>query len=378
MTSPAFAAPEKPVTVLARAGGSIAQRDADRAQCAKIVADAPGADMPDVTRTPMPAGYGGGGMPAAMGASIAFLIIALIEDGKAHRKGEAFCLENMGYAPVPLTAAEKAEYLKLAPAGQRAWEERFLASDLAARIAAVLTPTVPPLPAYRDAPATIGGLRFLPESFTATMGPVAKGGVLLTGRIERWRTATLDHDVTTSDGLVKIAAKAGAVFHQVDYRSQRHPLLRDVGSTWCGPVMQTSAGGAPAPSVYCFSTFRSFYAVFRPAGFDWLAGPYDGGFALEPITAPIALTERAGDDLGPLALDIVLSELTPSRATLEGYARRGERRVLIWSRRLKRDKQGGVTLPLWSRRALIAPASLTELTVALDDKGDGTGLRDAY
>src|SRR4051812_45774792 len=82
--APASAAPDRPVAVLARAGASLADRDADRARCQKVVAASPGADMPGVARTPVPSNYGDSGMAGAIGGSIVFLIFALIEDGKAH------------------------------------------------------------------------------------------------------------------------------------------------------------------------------------------------------------------------------------------------------------------------------------------------------
>ena len=376
--STSVVAAEKPIAILAKPGGTFAQREVDRATCQHIVNKSPGADMPAINRT------GGNitGAPTlagAAGASIAMLLFELIDSGRAQSKGQTFCLENLGYSPVPLTDAEKEDYLRQPMERRQAWEEKFLGSDLTARIVAVRSAIVPPLPAYRDEPNTIGGLRFFVGDFTASDKPVSKGGVIITGKVERWRTAILIADFATENGPVTVAGKAGAVFHQVDYRPQRDPLLRDQGATWCGPFEQTSAGGTPAPSVYCFSTHREGYGAYHPTGFTWLAGPLDQGFVLPSFTKPILLDERPTDDLGQLDFVIKVDSVTPGAVALSGIVTHNGQHVRIWSRRLKAGRDGKIVIPMWARRAVLTPDPTAGTVAAvLDSRGDGKSMRDAW
>lgn len=371
-------AAEKPIAILAKVGGTFAQREVDRAACQHIVNKSPGADMPAINRT-------GGNMTGAptvagaVGASIAMLLFDLIDSGRAQSKGQTFCLENLGYSPVPLTDGEKQDYLRQPVERRQAWVEKFLDRDLTARIVAERSAVVPPLPAYRDEPNTIGGLRFFVDGFIAADKPVGKGSVIITGKVERSRTAVLLADFATENGLVIVKGKAGAVFHQVDYRPQRDPLLRDQGATWCGPVEQTSADGTPAQSVYCFSTHRGGYGAYHPTGFTWLAGPLDQGFVLPSFTKPIVLDERLTDDLGPLEFLIRVDSVTTSAVSLSGIVTHNGQHVRIWSRRLKSGRDGKVVIPLWSRRAMLTPNPVAgTVAVVFDSQGDGKSLRDAW
>lgn len=312
------------------------------------------------------------------GGALVLLLFDLIDSGRAQDKGEAFCLENMGYTPIFLTDAEKSQYLAL-PLDQRsAWEERFLSQELSARIAARNVSAVPPLPAYRDQPYTLGGLRFLWDSLIPAIAPVERGGTVLSGKVERWRTAVLTAGFATDIGPITVTGKAGAIFHQVDYRPQRDPLMRIQGATWCGPVGQSSAGGPVAPSVYCFTTHKEGYSPFKPTGFSWLAGPLDQGFILPLFTKPIILDERAADDLGPLDFILVVDAITPGSISLVGYVTHGGQRVRIWSRRLKTGKDGKIIIPFWDQRITLALDPRGSITTAVDHQGTGKSLRDAW
>ena len=77
-------------------------------------------------------------------------------------------------------------------------------------------PLVPPLPGYRDEPTTIGGLRFRVEGFAPAIGAVGEGATVVSGKVDRWRTAVLSADFATSSNVITVAGKAGTVFHQVD------------------------------------------------------------------------------------------------------------------------------------------------------------------
>jgi len=205
---------------------------------------------------------------------------------------------------------------------------------------------------------------------------VGVDGVAVSGEISRVRTAVLAEPFATTEGFVRIAGEAGAVFHQVDYRPQQSPLLRVQGATWCGPVRQVSDTGRGAPDVYCFTTQIDGYDVHRPTGYAWLVGPYRGGLVLPRFREPIVLQERERDDVGPFALQIKVVKTTASRLDLAAYALREQQRVLLWERRLAFDAEGDAALPLWTRRAVFTKAAVNEVTVRLDDLGDGRGWRE--
>ena len=372
------AARPKPVAILAKADTSLATRNADKAECRRIVDKAPGRDMPAVERTNVGAPMdGSGGAPAVAGAAIVMLIFEMIENGRAADRGESLCMQNRGYAPLQLTPEEATAYRALAPEKRSAWENTFLSQDLTQRIAAATARKVPPLPDYADEPEAIGGLRFLVDGFTATDKPVGAGDVVLTGKVERSRTAVLANDFKSEGGPITIAGKAGAVFHQVDYRPQRDPALREPGATWCGPVDQVS-GASAAPSVYCLTTRQSGYEAYRPTGFGWLAGPPGAGFALPMLTSAIALEERDADDLGPLDFAIVVDKVTASAVELTGVVTRKGQRVKIWNRRLKAGDDKSVVVPLWQRRLVLGISPTFKVSAKLEDSAEGKSLRDAW
>lgn len=383
---PAFAGDRPPPGVLARSGGNFEQREHDKAACKEIASDAPIDDLPQTGDRAIATGYASD-IPTAIGGSIAFALLLLIDIGQARGKAQAYCMVNMGYVSVPLTEDEAKAFRKVKQPARLEWEKQFLTQDLEARIAAVRTPAVPPLPAYRAMPDTIGGLKIDVASLARRDGEIAVGGVAITGKAERARTAVLSTPIATPEGQVQVTGEPGAVFHLVDYRPQRAALLRNQGSTWCGPVTQTAASSPPAPATYCFTSTPDGYNVFRPSGFAWLAGPYRDGFVLPQYHNPIVLEERDQDDLGPFELEITIADLTRSRIEVEARAVRDGKRVLVMKRELKFDGDGKATLPLWSRRAVFTrPAKERDevetrstpklVTVSLDDQGDGHSWRD--
>jgi hypothetical protein len=374
VAAPAMAR-EKPVALLARPDTSHDQREADRAACRGIVDKARGADMPAVDRTIVGAAPGDAGMAGVAGAAIVGLFFAMIEDGKAEARGVTLCMRNRGYVPLILDDAERAAFQATPVARRAEWERRFLSGDLAVRIAEAARPLVPQLPDYHEEPGDIGGLRFDVAGFQVSPTAVAEGGTLLTGTLQRARTAVLAADFASTDGPVTIAGTAGAVFHQVDYRPQREPMLREPGATWCGPVEQR-AGGVAAPSVYCLVSGRGGYLVYRPSGFAWLAGPQTSGFALPMLTAPVQLTERPADDLGAIAFSIVTERVRPTGITLVGLASRGNQKVRIWERRLKPGPDGRYVVPLWQRQLVLSVDAALAVRPTLAP-GDGNSLRDA-
>lgn len=376
--SPQAQARPKPVAIMARADTSLAARDTDKAECRRIVDKAPGRDMPMVDRTTVGAPMdGSGGAPAVAGAAIVMLIFDMIDNGRAADRGVSLCMQNKGYVPLQLTGEELTEYRALAPEKRTAWENAFLSRDLSLRITAAKATKVAPLPDYEDAPQTIGGLHFLVEGFAAPEAPVAQGGVVLTGQVERSRTAVLASDFRSESGPVIISGKAGAVFHQVDYRPQRHPALREPGATWCGPVEQLS-GASVAPSVYCLTTRQEGYNAYRPTGFAWLAGPPGDGFALPMLTTSIALVERDTDDLGALGFAISIDKVTASALVLTGTVTRNGQKVKIWNRRLKAGGDHRVVVPLWWRKLVLDIDPTLQVRARLEPSETAESLRDVW
>lgn len=364
---------ETAVSVLVKSGATIEARAADLKRCEDIADNADDRDLPAAGR---PVGYGGayagGGVGAVAGAAVAGIIIGLIEESEARGRGQEMCMYNLGYRAVPLIGDEAKAYAKLPPAKKRAWETEFLATDLSARLAPLMEHRVPRLPEYRDGPMQTGGFQF--DGLVLAAPQVQKGDDLLKGTLTRWRTATLVTPIETEEGPVRVAADAGTVFHQVDYRRQREPLLRLDGATWCGPVRQLS-NGISAKDFYCFVGRDNGYEVFRPSGQPWLAGPYLGGFALPLYTKPIELEERTADDLGPIDFRIKIVEVTRGHIQLAAEAMGQGKTVRLWLRELSWDKAGKAVLPLWDKRLVLTRGNDKSISAELTNDGDGTDWR---
>ena len=123
---------DRAVTVLARAGGSVAEREADELRCAAVAAGAPQADLHEGGDLADAMGRGGqawGRPPVARfeGPTIGGLINTIpgaLETQRLRDLAEEFCLSNLGYVPVTLTPEEgeafrSAEFLERLRAGSR-------------------------------------------------------------------------------------------------------------------------------------------------------------------------------------------------------------------------------------------------------------------
>gem|GEM_PF-6744166 len=363
----------RPVTILAKAGGTLEERAADAERCTAIAREAPESDLPRSGAQASAMGYGGyyGSVEGAIGAGIAMLIIAAIETERARGQAGTFCMSNLGYAEVPLTAEEAEQYRALRGERKQAFEAAFIAGA-AERVAAVRAPLAPPLPSYRTEPETLGGLKFDVASMTAAGGPAAANLVLASGQATRWRTAEVVDRFETSHGQFTLVAEPGAVFHQVDFRPQAEPLLRDQGATWCGPVVEISSQSR-STQVWCFTHHYAGYTIFRPTGYAWQAGAYRDGIFFAGVQEPLVLREREADDLR-LTYEIRAAAVSTNSVTLEGVVRNGSRSVAVWRQAVSLRAGGQVTLPLWSRRLMIA-RDRANLTATLDEQGDGSGPR---
>lgn len=381
VAQPALAA-ARPVTILAKAGGSWLERQADDERCDQIADKAPVSDLPQSGDQAIARGYGGlsYGMPGygtvegAVGSAIAFAIIAAIEIERARGQAASFCMSNLGYASVALTEEEASVWRSLRGNRKREWETAFLADPaLVERVSGLRASAVPVLPEYRAEPATQGGLKFDIASMVAADGPVTAGRVLASGQATRWRTAEVANAFEARGTFGVLTVAPGVVFHQVDFRPQSQPLLRDQGATWCGPTTQTAASGASLTQVWCFTHQPIGYTAFRPTGHTWQAGAYVDGSVESAVTAPLLLRERAADDLN-LTYEIRAAAMTDFNVTLEGAVRNGDQSVVLWRQQITMRRGASLTLPLWSRRLHIKREGNT-LLATMDDLGDGTALR---
>lgn len=375
-------ASERPVSILARAGGSLAEREADQLRCEALAQRAPQTDLPQGGDLASAMGRGGHAygrqpVPQVQGTTIGGLMNVVpgaVELERARDLAAEFCLSNLGYAPVSLTPEEADAFRRLHGGRKRSWEEQFLASpDTAARIAALRASPARDLPGYRAEPETLGGIRIDVRSLTATQGVVQRGGVAASGAAARWRTAEIAEPFEARISSGVLTAPAGVVFHQVDFRPQAEPLLRDPAATWCGPLTETNRVGAQATEVWCFTPQPDGYTLFRATGHAWQAGVYNHGPVFVGVREPLVLREREADAMS-LAFDIRVSSLTASNVILEGVVRHGDEQVVLWRQQIPMRARATRSLPLWSRRLHLARVE-NGVTVLLDDTGTGEGPR---
>jgi hypothetical protein len=365
----------KTASFFVKPGGSYEAWSADPAKCQGIAASARLSDLP-----PGGSVYVGSGVPGSAATLAGSLIVLAVATGveitRARAGAEEICMRNLGYVALPLTPDEDRAYRHIWVGAKEAWERKFLAQDLSARLGDVVARSVPRLPPYRDEPMTQGGLKIDVGSLVTVTGPVGSKGDVLTGKASRWRTAVLAEPFETTGGFVQLAGAPGAVFYQVDYRPQLEPLLRPDGATWCGPVTQTASQGKSSAEVYCFTSRDYDYEINQATGYSWYSGAPGSGFTLPPFAKPIILKERAEDDLSAFDFGVRAAAIKNDHVDLEAYVRRNGDEVVIWNRRLKFDSSGVAVLPLWADRLVLTRGEATTLSVALDQKGDGHGWRE--
>jgi hypothetical protein len=219
-----------------------------------------------------------------------------------------------------------------------------------------------------------GGLKIDAASLSPVASEIDGHGDIVTGTASRSRTALLTTPIKTTAGNILLSADSGAVFHQVDYRTQQDPLLRVQSATWCGPVVET-ANGNTAKNFYCFTGREHGYEIYRPSGQPWFAGPYAGGFVLPFYDQPIVLQEREHDDLGSLEFTITVVAVERSSLDLAASVHHAGKNVPVWSRTLDFDKTGTAVLPLWSDRIQFTQDGPHRVKVRLSHDGDGTSWR---
>ena len=367
-TSPAIA-------FLVKTGGTAEARSADQARCREIANKADIADLPQKIEPNSAMGTGVGAIAAGMTGIVGLLIGEAIGDsiseGKARRLGADLCMVNLGYRTVPLTPAESATYASLSPPKQKTWERNFQPADLQARLTPAL---VPFLPAYDDDTALTGCSSIRISDLALAAPEIREQGVVVTGAAMRRRTAVLVTPIETSQGAVRLAADPGTVFHLVDYRPQKEPLLRDAAATWCATMRQMAAGNV-AKDFYCFTGRDNGYEVYRPSGEPWLAGPYTDGFILPIYDRPIQLKEREKDDLGPMKLELKVAKVEDAAVMIAAEAKHDGRSVRLWLRRIPFAKDGTAVLPLWDAKLVMIKLPNHALKAELTHDGDGSSWR---
>jgi hypothetical protein len=261
---------------------------------------------------------------------------------------------NLGYRVIPMTKAEIAAHAKVPQAKQKQWERDFMPADAAERLAPLLKPVVPRLPAYEsDAPLVDGGIKL--ADLTLVSQEIHDKGFVVKGTATRRRTATLVTPIETSEGAIRIAADAGTVFLEVDYRTVKEPMLRQDGSTWCASVKQV-ADGNTAKDFFCFTGRDNGYEVTQPTGYPWLAGPYGGGLILPVYAKPIQLEERQQDDQTPMDVEIKVVKIENSGVYIACDARYKGEVMRMWLRRISFEKDVAV-LPLWDSKLTLTRAT---------------------
>jgi len=279
---------------------------------------------------------------------------------------------NLGYRVFAMTPAEITTYAKVPQGKQKQWLRDFMPADIQARLEPLMQKIVPRLPAYEpDAPLADGAIRI--SNLTLAESEIRDKGVVVKGSATRRRTAVLVTPIETKEGAVHLAADPGTVFHLVDYRPQKEPLLRQDGATWCGPMRQMAAGNV-AKDFYCFTGRDYGYEVYRPSGKPWLSGPLTNGLILPLYQQPIKLEERAEDDLGSMDLDLRVVAVESSRVLIAAEVRHGGETVRLWLRRIRFEKNVAV-LPLWDAKLTLTRQANKSLKAELSHDGDGKDWR---
>jgi hypothetical protein len=272
---------------------------------------------------------------------------------------------NLGYRTIALTKAELAGLGNLPRSKQLHWDRDYLPANTAERLAPLLKPVVPRLLAYEaEAPFVDHGVRIADLSLVAS--EIRDKGFVVKGTATHRRTAVLVTPIETREGDIRIAADAGTVFQEVDYRKAKDPLLRPDGATWCGPVRQMAQGNV-AKDFICFTGRDNGYEIMQPTGYPWLPGPYETGLILPVYTQPIQLEERKQDEPAPMDLEIKVVKIENSGVYLACDARYKGEVMRMWLRRIKFEKDVAV-LPLWDSKL-----TLTKLPALKPAPGNQAG-----
>jgi hypothetical protein len=355
IAAPAFA---EPMTVLAKAGGTVASRAIDDAQCAAV-----GEATRNTAYASGPNGGSGG------------LIVQLASDGSIVADAKRACMAERGWASVELTKEEAGQLSRLTGDKQDAWLNTFFAGTIGPRVQAAMPVPYNPLPPSFSGPSFIGGLSIDPARVVLSGVPASKkGGVILRGQAAYRQTATVPRDLRLKFGIRPYYAAKDAVFHQVG------PMWRGDSAApaiWCGPV---SPSGSSQVVPWCFSNSvgggRS-YDVSVAWGKPWLVSsrPWDTppqNLDFLRMVTPLLLEIEAPGSRGLVDYTLETAGLTATTVKLKAFAHNGEENVLFWTGELIFDATGEAVLPFWTRRLVLTRLGDT-IQARLEDTGKGDG-----
>jgi hypothetical protein len=315
---------------------------------------------------------------AFIAASVASGIMTGVRQAKAEARFRDACMRKDGWARVTLTRPEAAAYEKTSGEARAAWVDNFLKTDALGRVQAALAPKAPKLPSAGFEPA-VAGVVFDPAILTAAPGPVARGQIVLSGKVAHRLTATLSQDVVFSYGLGSMHAAKGAVYQLVDFRPPDVVVDDDTSSFWCA---KASAGTQPScfwsdADGYHFGVAeRTSRSSKRPALNEWLvASPEFAPHSERIIKAPVLLDVSNVDLLGPMDFALRIESLDPLGVQLAAVASRDGAELVFWNCFVRFDESGKAVVPFWTHR-LILRLQGDAVTAVYVPGGDGKGLGD--
>jgi hypothetical protein len=271
------------------------------------------------------------------------------------------CMEDHGWAWLPLSAQEQADLPPAKPSEARAaWTDRFLAGDLSARIAAAKAPVVPPLPEERPALPTFDGVYFDPGRLTVAKGIVGDDGLVMSGEVHMTRMA-------------RQRSRPGGVFYEVVGRARYD---RDT-VFWCGPfdVPGTFATGK---TVTCVTSSDDGYDLWRAEGGPPIAAiPVAHGQTIREPGLDLSLEPADQDLIGAMKFTLRVRYVNEYNIQLEADVFDGKRKSSIWKTMIAYDPNGVAVLPFWSHRLELHKVVGQGVLALFTPKGDGTGWLDA-
>ncbi len=171
------------VEIQMRAGGSVAQREADKQVCTELAQTsvtmylgpprAPPQTPPTNLSPQQSQQLGEAGVVAtAVGDIIVGLVVDRIDERNARIARKNLCLRQMGYVNLELTPQEAGEQRAAhGEAARTAWEDAFMKRDLAGRVTeAGRPPGAPPLSHFATGPWVGGAVRVDPRSVVISEG----------------------------------------------------------------------------------------------------------------------------------------------------------------------------------------------------------------
>ena len=359
----------------AKVGVTLTTMLADQAVCEKRADD---------IRVPFRMISGGAGSVAGVATS-AFLAgwAKGREENRLRKQSVDGCMRQMGYARVSLTPAEVDEERQLGGVdAKRAWAARWLQGIDADRIAAASVPIVAPLPRIEAEPFTVGAAKLDAASLQVVAGPIARGGLLVSGQLRHRAIAKATAAFVDHYGPVSFSVDEGAIFYAVEYVE---PSPVGASTIWCGPVHNRSAF-VQTTNTKCFQSTFDDYRVYMEDAYapisglrSWMFGPpADEQAKLTLKTGALHLTSGADDPTPTMDLELRLTGIGARQVWLEAAAMKDKSSIAFWKGQVLFDKDGVAVLPFWTRRLVLRRDGndADRVVAALTPDGDGRGWTD--